>query len=215
MHHPEVRRLHAEGNIGDFDDAMALVADLWKKVHQDCEFLEKEPIGDDAEQIPLPRVVYDLLWRRHSQRLSAGQKPRILNVYTDPEHPGHNLVEATEYFDCLVEFQVFGRTKNEAREWTKKLEVFLLGYTGYFKSKGIHEILFQEELRPEVEDKYRQDMPFRRLRYLFRIQRTQVARFVRLNEIDIEASVQHPSGIKERLSQEDDFLTYAKQTDFF
>lgn len=214
MHNPFDRQLHAEGNINDFDDVMEQVSEVWKKVNPDCLFTEEESTGTTGENLTMPHVVYDLIERSHSERFSDGGKPRQMKVYPDPEHPGHNITELTEWFDCVAEFTIFGTTKLEAREWKRKLESFFLSYIGHFKMLGVQEIKFLKELNPKVSTTYRQDLPHRLLRYMVRIQRTQLIRSIRLAEIEVDAHSQTRPGIKERLplAQKNEFLDLYDQT---
>lgn len=179
--------LHAAGNVNDFDDAMGLLHKVWAKVNPECVFSEEEPLDNTPEDLSLPHITYEVLTRKHSEGFSDGKKPRQLKSYPDPEQPGHNLTEASEWFDCHAEFLIFGRTKGEAKKWMKLLEEFILTYTGYFKQQGVAEILFLEEKSPKVSSEYRQDLPHRRLRYLVKIQRTQTLRSIRLDELDVVA----------------------------
>lgn len=186
------QRLQAEGNVGSFDEAMELIHTLWTKIHPECVFSEDEPSHNDSEDVPLPHIVYDMTYREHTEQMSDGRKPRIIQVKPDPEQPGHNLTEATEFFDCVAEFVIYANTNRQAREWAEKFELFILTYTGYFKQKGIQEIVFLNEQRPEVSTKYRQDLPHRVLHYLVRIQRSRMLRSIRLSEIETEVSMQNP-----------------------
>lgn len=215
MHVPRHNRLHAEANIADFDDAMELIHNVWTKVHrEDCGFSEEQPLGEDAEQLRLPLIVYDLQHRKHSEHHKTGSKPKQFDVYPDPEQPGHNLTEVTEWFDCIVDFYVYGRAHGDAKMWTKNLENFFLGYTGHFKKSGVHEILFIEEGPNRVSTEYRQDLPHRRLRYLVRIQRTQIVRTIRLDEVDVKVvspDASQPSGIRE-VYPDDEFMNHYAKT---
>jgi hypothetical protein len=189
MHLLRDDQLHAEGNIRSFDDAMDLVHTIWNKVHPECLLTEEQPLGNDPESINLPHIVYELQSRRHSEHFSESKKPRQLKVYPDPDQPGHNITEASEHFDCYVDFLIFGNGKIDTRKWSEKFEAFVLTYTGYFKQQGVSEILFQEELPREVSSEYRQDLPHRRLRYLVRIQRIQTLRSIRLDNIEVTAQI--------------------------
>jgi len=189
MHLMHNEGLHADGNIKSFDDAMELVNNVWVKVNPACTFSEDQPLGEDPEVMKLPHIVYELQNRKHSEHFSDGRKPRQLKSYPDPDQVGHNITEASEHFDCLVEFVIYGNDKRETRKWAESFENFILTYTGHFKKQGIGEILFLEELPREVSSKYRQDLPHRRLRYLVRIQRIQMLRSIRLSEVDVIAQI--------------------------
>jgi hypothetical protein len=185
MHLLRDQYLHADGNIASFDEAMELVITLWNKIHPDCLFTEDQPMGDDPESMQLPHIVYDLVHRKHADRLSDGRKPRQMKIEPDPDQVGHNLVHAVEWFDCVVDFIVFGRTKKESRQWAHNLENFFIAYTGYLKKQGIQDMLFEEEYNTKVSTEYRQDLPHRYLRYSVRIQRTQILRTIRLDDVDV------------------------------
>lgn len=185
MHILRDPRLHANGNIADLDEGMQLIHNLWVKVHPECVFSEDEPLGEDPEKVSLPHIAYDLVNRKHSEHFQTGNKPKTMKVYPDPDQEGHNLIEVSEWFDCVVEFCIYGRTRKEAKEWTKNLENFILTYTSHFRESGIQDITFQEESKNQVSTEYRQDLPHRRLRYLVRIQRMQTLRTIRLDDVDV------------------------------
>lgn len=204
--------LHAVGNINDFDDAMDLIHSIWTKVHPECVFSEEEPNGNTPETVALPHISYEVLHRKHSEHFSDGKKPRQLRVYPDPDQPGQNITEASEWFDCISEFLIYGNNKREAKKWMKLFEEFILTYTGYFKEQGIAEILFLEEQSPVVSSEYRQDLPHRRLRYLVKIQRTQTLRSIRLDYVDVVAQTPADGTVNDNsiiysTSENNEFLT--------
>jgi hypothetical protein len=187
---------YADDNINDIDDAMELIKELWDKVNPDCIFSDEEPTDSDPESVTLPHIVYDTLHRAHTDKLSDGRKPRKITDYPDPDQPGHNLTEAIEWFDCIVEFVIYDNTRRGAKNWMKTFERFILTYTGYLKKRGIHEIVFLQEGDNEVSTRNRTELPHRRLQYLVRIQRSLVLRSIRLDEVTFETRIMRPDGTK-------------------
>lgn len=212
----------ADGNVASFDDAMEKLSDLWKKVHPDCPFLEEMPTAEPPERLDLPRIVYSLVRRQHASGYNDSNKPRPMNTYPDPDQPGHNLTEVVEWFDCLTSFAVFGNSKREAREWTEKFENFVLTYIGHFKKLGVTDIIFREELSPGVSSEFRQDLPHRHLRYSVKIQRTQIIRNIRLDEIGVSAETNGQQSTEEPIATSNgnlsnpsnEFLRLAQRTNF-
>lgn len=202
-------RLHANGNIADFDDAMELIHNVWVQVHPECVFSEDQPKGGDPEALTLPHIVYDLQLRKHSEHFPTGNKPKTLHVRPDPEQAGQNLTEVSEWFDCTVDFLVYGASRKEAKEWTKNFENFLTGYMPHLRESGIENITFIEESRNTVSTEYRQDLPYRRLRYLVRIQRIQTIRTIRLEDVDVRVvtpDAARKDGIQEVYPGDGEFL---------
>lgn len=205
-------RLSSNGNVADFDDAMEMIHTLWNKVHAECSFSEIEPLGTNPESINLPAVVYNLVHRKHSEHFSTGGKPKQINIFPDPEQEGCNIIQASEWFDCTVDFTVYASTKKDVKDWMKNLENFLLAYTGYFRDSGIQEILFQEEGPISVSTEYRQDLPHRRLRYLVRIQRIQNIRTIKLDDVDVKVTMPNRNNTgKVEIYPESEFMNLYKK----
>ncbi len=213
MNYMHGNELHADGNINDFDDFMLIVKELWDSIHSDCRFIEQEGTQNLSESLELPAIMYDLISRKHTDKLSDGRKPRQMKQYLDPDNPKQYQTELTEWFDCLGEFHIYGNTKLEAKEWKRKFEFFMLTYTGYFKKLGISDITFISELRPEVSTENRQELPHRTLRYLVRIQRIEIIKSAEIQDIHTKAFVQHQSGNLEShpTSEAADFLRLFNQ----
>lgn len=162
-------------------------------------FSEESPVDNEAEKAQMPHITYNLVSRTHTQ--SKNVKWARFHSEEDPEHEGESLTHYKCWFTCQVEFTIYDDTNRGTRNWAEKFETFMENYMGYLKQEGISEIIFKEESAPSVNSNYRQDLPYRTLRYEVRIERTIVESSydlnqvdIVLNEIDINAKVKHPSG---------------------
>lgn len=162
-------------------------------------FSEESPTDNDAEKACLPHITYNLVNRVHTDKKTV--KWSRFASEPDPLHKGETITHYKCWFTCNVEFTIYDDTNKGARVTTQKFEEFMETYIGYFKQEGISEILFKEETAPGVNSDYRQDLPYRTLRYEIRIERTMTISSydlnqvdIKLSEIDVDMQVQHPSG---------------------
>lgn len=175
-------RQYADGNLSTIDEWTD-----WVKFILDAawgagwgEFTIENPIETNPEDVHLPIITYELAHRKPSDSI-RGIKPRAMEIVPDPDIPNHKITVYRQWFDCLIDFHVWHKTNREAELLKNQLEDLMLGYSGFFKQKGVSEILFLEENPPDVSTKWRLDIPRRTLRYFVRLEKITPVR-----EIDIQ-----------------------------
>jgi hypothetical protein len=146
------------------------------------EFTIEYPTGTDPDNIPLPIITYELVRRRPSESIPA-LKPKPMQIIPDPDVPGHTITIYRQWFDCYIDFSFWHKTHREAEDLKNRFEDMMLAYAGYFKQKGVSEILFHEEGPEDISVKWRQDIPHRVLRYFIRLERVTTVRSVVINNI--------------------------------
>jgi len=162
-------------------------------------FSEEKPVDNDADKATMPYIAYNLINRVHTANKTI--KWQQFATEPDPLHKGETLTSYRCWFTCQVEFTIFDDTNRGATRLARKFEEFMETYIGYFKQEGISEIVFKEEKAPNVSTLYRQDLPYRTLAYEVRIERIMMISSydlnrvdIVLNEVDVDLTVQHPSG---------------------
>lgn len=136
--------------------------ETWGELHEGI------PVRDLTKEITTPLIV--VVSRREPSKHVKNIKPRPMGTEVDPDRLG--LIELYEmWYDMEVEFRIYHNTHASAKRVAASLEEILLSFAGYFKSRGLDEILFLEELEPDVENPSRIPLPCRHLRYYIRLRK--------------------------------------------
>lgn len=149
-------------------------------------FSEDSPTGfsgddSDSTKIKLPHITHDLVSRVPMEDRTV--KWTAFDSFPDPENPGHNITMYKQWFECELQFDLYHKTKKEARRLAQRFEEFMNTYIGYFKKQGVQEIIFLSEESPKTESFARQEMAKRTLTYYVRIERISAVRSAHLKQI--------------------------------
>lgn len=155
-------------------------------------FTEEDTALNDPNNVPLPQIIWHLEERVSQDKMNPRGKSRSWGAHVDKEYPGHTIEVRKWWFDCKVSFQCVAHTHKEARHLARRLEYFLVNYTGYFKEHGISEISFLRELGPRRFDHRQTNLPFRVLLFDVRIEQNDIVRTKAMEEIVIKASLPQP-----------------------
>ena len=187
----QVMRQSADGNIDDIEQLALILKKLcnaawgegWGELSQD---LKK---GENSASIILPQITMDINTRDVSSGL-GGIKPLLIDVIDEFDENGNPTGDAfliyRQWFDCNVEFDIYGRTNQQARQIQKKFENLLMVYTGYLKRQGISEILFEREVSPKNSLNYDESAAMRCIYYYIRFESIIPIRQSLINSINIE-----------------------------
>lgn len=175
-------------SIDDFARATHRLLDAaWG--HEWGVFTEEETALNDPDNIPLPQIIWHLEERVNQRELNPRGKYRGWGAEVDEKNPGHMLEQRYWWFDCEVSFQCVAKTNAEARDLARRLEHFLVNYTGYFKERGISEVQFLREVGPRRFDHRQTNLPFRVLFFNIRIQQVDIVRSKVMDEVLLKASL--------------------------
>jgi hypothetical protein len=183
-----VNRMLAESNIDDIDEfaeKLRLVMNAawgvdWGKFSP--EFIA----GEDPEVQKLPQITYDVVTRVIPDKFPI--KPVQMDTITEVvngEATGDHFLLYRQWFDYVVEFNVYGSNSLEARRIAKKLETLLTVYIGHLKQMGIGEILFLKEIHPSMSSNAIEGIPTRTLLYAIRVERISIIRASTVRKIEL------------------------------
>jgi hypothetical protein len=175
------------GNIGDIDTFAELLRTILNAVWGSNwgEFGPELKRGEDPENITLPQITYDIYNREVTEKMPI--KPILtgtLKEVVEGKETGDAFQIYRQWFDCIVEFNIWGKDTFETRTIANGLETILGSYAGYFKKKGIAEMFFLREVSSRLSDRYLEGMPMKAILYYFKIERIQTLRVSTIEKIN-------------------------------
>jgi len=123
-------------------------------------------------------------------------KPRIRETRVDPDHPGCHIVVMGQWFDNLVQFDVWSKYNNRADELIEWFEDFMYKYTWVWKKNGVNEILYWMRTTDEESSKWRNDLAVRTVIYYFKTEKIVSLKEYDFRQIDLYLELDNalPSG---------------------
>jgi len=184
----------AEGNISTIDQLGEVIRKLvdtaWGKDWGQFGSEFKESV--DENELILPQITFD----EHEREISEKKpiKPQIQNNIKEYDQDGKPTGDSfniyKQWFDALVEFNVYGKTKKEMRDVINKFEMLLLVYMKHLKKKGVSEMIFLKYMVGSKSNQYNKDLDANMgsLLYLVRLERTTKVRLSTLNKLEVEVN---------------------------
>ncbi len=181
----------ADDNIDDIEQFANILKKLcnaawgseWGELSPDLK------TGEDSSKIILPQITVDINTRDISTGL-GGLKPLLIDIIDEEDEDGNPTGDAflvyRQWFDCNVEFDIYGQNNKQARQLQKKFENLLAVYTGYLKRQGVSEILFEREVSPKNSLNYDESAAMRCIYYYIRLESIIPIRQSLINSINIE-----------------------------
>lgn len=185
-------RLMADNNIDGIDQLCDILKKLlnaawgsdWGEISPD---LKK---GEDSSKIVVPQITVDTNSRDIAEKMPL--KPVLINTIKEKvngNYTGDSLLIYRQWFDCVVEFDFYGRTSKETRELLYKFESLLSIYTGYLKRQGVSEIIFLKEVSARNSLNFTEQTPMKCLMYWVRLERITPIRQSLINKINADIGV--------------------------
>ena len=146
--------------------------------------------GEDSSKIVTPQITVDINNRDIAEKMPL--KPVLINTVKEKvngQYTGDSLLIYRQWFDCVVEFDFYGRTAKETRQLQYKFESLLAIYTGYLKRQGVSEILFLKEVSSRNSLNFTEQVPMKCLMYWVRFERITPIRQSLSNKINADIGV--------------------------
>ena len=180
-----VDRLRAEQSIS-FDEFIELLVKLVEKaLYEDQVKMspdEGATINDRDKPINNPYIFFKII----SGKTINSIKPRLMEntIRRAPGHPEYrpdnkypvkeNIEEEgvevyRHAFEYVLQFDIFASSYATANKVLKDFEELMYDYTGYVKSRGVNELLYDQRLTDESNVQYREKYSVRSVRYILRI----------------------------------------------
>lgn len=180
-----VDRLRAEQSIS-FDEFIELLVKLVEKaLYEDQVKMspdEGATINDRDRPINNPYIFFKII----SGKTINSIKPRLMEntIRRAPGHPEYrpdnkypvkeNIEEEgvevyRHAFEYVLQFDIFASSYATANKVLKDFEELMYDYTGYVKSRGVNELLYDQRLTDESNVQYREKYSVRSVRYILRI----------------------------------------------
>lgn len=173
-------RYKANGNISSIASAMETIGKVLNVVmDRDIGFGEEFNRGKGY----IPFITYSTLSREASDITPLGtmKTEKVMEV-ANGEYTGDVIEYKSKFFDCIIEFNIFGNDTTEANELLSKFEEMMETYKGSFKSAGISDIYFLKEVDPSNSTKV-ESFPNKTICYYIRLQKIWSVRLSTLESI--------------------------------
>ena len=210
----------ADDNIDDLEQLAEILKRLcnaawgndWGELSPD---LKK---GENSSEIIVPQIVLDINTRDIAEGI-GGLKPTLVDIIKEINENGQETGDAfliyRQWFDTNVEFDIYGRTNQEARQLQKKFENLLSVYTGYLKRNGISEMFFEREVSPKNSLNYNESTPMRCIYYYIRFESITPIRQSLINSINLEIGANQLDADKVKTLISNSRQSEAVELDFF
>lgn len=185
---PYAAQNYADGNISDIEQLANILKQLcnaawgtdWGELSPDVK------TGENSDEIKLPQITVDINTRDITEGMPL--KPTLVSYWDEEDEQGNKTGETfliyRQWFDCNVEFDIYGRNAKEARDLMKKFELLISTYTGYLKRQGISEIIFEREVSAKNSLNYAESVPMRSIYYYVRLESISLVKQSILNQIN-------------------------------
>ena len=150
------------------EDFIAMLGEVCSKTMQKWQ-AELNPnegaiLKDDDRKLEHPVILYEVVDRIPHNELKPRQLEDIIEQVDDAGHTRRGQIWI-QRFRCVVQFNVVASDYATANKVMSTLEDAILTYSGYFKSKGVGELLFKRHFTDKNYDRYRQWLSVRSIQY--------------------------------------------------
>lgn len=170
---PEMKPLKAAENA-TLDDFIKMLGEVCSKSlkpwNAELNPDEGAILKDDDKTLNHPVILYELVNRIPKLE----RKPRQFEDIIEETGPDgrHRFGRIwSQRFSCVIQFNIIASDYSTANKVMDTLEDTILTYTGYFKSKGVAELIFKRHFTDKTYDRYRQWLSVRSLQYDIEIEK--------------------------------------------
>ena len=174
--------------------------------------------GENSSEIIVPQITLDINTRDIAEGI-GGLKPTLVDIVKETDDNGNETGDAfliyRQWFDTNIEFNIYGRTNQEARQLQKKFENLLNVYTGYLKRHGVSEIFFEREVSAKFSLNYNESTPMRCIYYYIRFENITPIRQSLINSINLKIGANQLDADKVKTLISNSKQSEAVELDFF
>ncbi|MDK2600710.1 hypothetical protein QO179_24760 [Bacillus stercoris] len=173
MENPRLQA-HRSCNFDEFTDIIFhLLNAAWGE--EWGTFCEAFPNGREPDNIKMPIITYmldEMVPGRIGNNNTREIKPRPREVYV--KEPGavgpRAVIMSGRIFDCKVSFDIWEENNSKATELATRFMEFIDMYTGYIKSQGVKEIVFNRYSNNTSSSLGRDNVVCRKVEYDLRLE---------------------------------------------
>lgn len=146
--------------------------------------------GEDSSKIVFPQITAEINNREIAEKMPL--KPVLINTVKEKVngvYTGDSILVYRHWFDCVIEFNFYGRNSKESRELQTKFETLLTIYSGYLKRQGVSEIIFLKEVSARNSLNFVEQVPMKCLMYWVRFERITTIRQSAINLINANIGI--------------------------
>ena len=174
--------------------------------------------GENSSEIIVPQITLDINTRDIAEGI-GGLKPTLVDIVKETDDNGNETGDAfliyRQWYETNVEFNIYGRTSQEARKLQKKFENLLNVYTGYLKRHGVSEIFFEREVSAKFSLNYNESTPMRCIYYYIRFENITPIRQSLINSINLKIGANQLDADKVKTLISNSRQSEAVELDFF
>lgn len=141
-------------------------------------------LKDDDKTLDHPVILYEVVDRVPKLERKPRQLEEIVEQI-DPDQQTRRGRTWSQRFSCVIQFNVIASDYATANAVMSTLEDTIFTYTGYFKSKGVAELIFRRHFTDKTYDRYRQWLSVRSLQYDIEIEKLTTVFDTTIEEISI------------------------------
>ena len=169
------------------EDFISMLAEICSK---SLKAWQAELIPDEGatlkneKNLDHPIILYEVINRVPKLE----RKPRQLEEIVERINPDEQTRLGriwSQRFSCVIQFNVVASDYITANAVMTTLEDTIFTYTGYFKSKGVAELIFKRHFTDKTYDRYRQWLSVRSLQYDIEIEKLTTVFDTTIEEISI------------------------------
>jgi hypothetical protein len=177
-------RLRADEAI-TFLGFIDILREKWEKAGKKGKIIRHARFTDE---IDFPIITFRLINKEISSDYKE-IKPRYRTTIMHPDIEGEFIELRGQIFECLIEFDVFSQTAEEADVLVEELDDFILTYKGFFKRKGVHEILFHCQHEDQAISDFKFPIAFRPIQYIMWFEKITPIFLNQIQEMAVEGSL--------------------------
>lgn len=176
-------RFRAEGNISSISSAMKSIDRLLKAAFEIDISFEREYV---ANTINLPCITYTIVERENSDKTPlAPIKICSYKEVVDGKYTGDVFNVFTKFYDCMIEFDIYGINGEQVDYIKEKFEEILEIHSGALKKAGLSDIRFLKEISAKDSINF-ETKPGAALVYYIEIQKVTSVRTNVLKKVNVE-----------------------------